>query len=746
MKEDNFYREKYNLLIVESPTKAATIKKYLKETDEEWVVLATKGHIFDLPIKNYGLKFEDEEIVAQWEFVSEDTEKILKEIAKIAKKADMVFIATDDDREGERIASDVAGYLNIENYTRVVFHEITQKSVLQELYASTREIDTSIVEAAKANRFIDRELGWKISNIMGNFIKFQKEDKKKGGTGRVIAPALALLCTKEKELSSFVTENYNMVVIDYVYNGRSFRVYNASKFLPEDEIHLNRFVHGLQTSKHSVSSYEEKIEDVAPHKPLNTPSLQYSAWYVLGIMPDITMRLAQRLFEIGLITYHRTDSIRISDSAIKAIRNYIIFNYETQYLAPIVREFKPKKNSSSENIQDAHEAIRPTNFTNNFSPEYLKEHNSLKLSDEELTLYTLIWARTIITQMADAQYDRTSIIVTIGKEEFSARANESVFNGWEIVGDTIISISKIKNKTWKSKIVVLPKLKIAEELYPLEIITQEHNTQAPKRYGIGTFIEAVNTMGFARPSTIGTIIKRLVDEKNYVAIQKGILVPTVLGIEVDDWTTKNFNWLNDIQHAKVFEDELQKIERGEIAFGDSLVFEYKKKIDEVAERLGVNISSFESNLPSKAQIELINSIASKQGITVGEEIFNNKDKASIFISKYKKIDKIKKCPYCTKGDINEEESFFKCDNQECNFFITKKRIMKYFESKGKEFEEYELVEIVKSLTLKKGYKAEDLISKKGTSYSQVLVFDYSKEYGWGIEFLSNVNKKKEGNE
>lgn len=762
--ETNYTPEKYNLLIVESPTKAATISKYLKSDDEDWVVKHTKGHILDLPKNKYGLKYEDDEVNGEWEFISKDAKNIVTELRRLAKYADGIYIATDDDREGERIASDVAILVEAEEYERVTFREITKKAITQELYSSIRDINDATVEAAKANRFIDREIGYPVSMVLKRTLKRAKNENPTRGVGRVVSPSLALICEREKQIDNFVPERYYQVAIDYVYYGRSFRVHNSQKFKMEDEIHLNRFVNKLQTSSHIVSKFDEKVEDVSGHKPLHTPALQYSAWYVLQIMPEDSMKIAQRLFEIGLITYHRTDAVRLSSSIVPKISEAVLDIFGHEYLASSPRYFnavkKKKKDEEDEpddSIQDAHEAIRPTNFSKPYYPDsldkiralrqdelrgYFKEHKDApdnfyeihKLSSEEMDVYRLIWARTLISQMADAKYDRSSTVITIGGEEFKGRANERLFDGWEIVSDKIINISNIKKEgSWKDDTIVLPKTKIDEELFPLEIMAQEHTTRRPQRYGVGTFIDTIYNLGFARPSTIGTLVRNLT-EKKYITLTKGIIYPTELGRKVDDWTTKNFPWLNSIEHANEFESELKKIEKGEIEFADSLVIQYHEFVQEGAKALGIDLANIESNSPTDKQIRMIKELAEKHNIQVGEGVFKDKNMATTFIKKYAQSVRICKCKVCNEGSVIEHDNYFKCDNNECNLFVTKKNLIRFFKNFKIDVEEYELSDIVKESLLKKGYRAKDLISSKGKKFDTTLEMQHNEQYGWGLGF------------
>lgn len=788
--EANYTPEKYNLLIVESPTKAKTISAYLKSDEEDWVVKDTRGHILDLPKNKYGLKYEEDEVNGEWEFISSDAKAIIQELKRLAKYADGIFIATDDDREGERIASDVAYLIGAEEYERVTFREITKKAITQELYSNIRELNNATVEAAKANRFIDREIGYPVSMILKRTLLRADNEDPTRGVGRVISPSLALICEREKQIDNFVPERYYQVAIDYVYYGRSFRVHNSQKFQMEDEIHLNRFINKIQTSSHIVTKFDEKVDDVTGHKPLHTPGLQYSAWYVLQIMPEDSMKIAQKLFEIGLITYHRTDSVRLSPTIVPKIQEAVLDLFGNEYAASSPRYYnavkKKKKDEEEEpddSIQDAHEAIRPTNFSKPYYPdnldkiralredevkymfetltmtkderrihnvqsteEMLRKHNiksegifdnfnAIKnLSKEEMDVYRLIWARTIISQMADAKYDRSTTVITIGGEEFKARANERLFDGWEIVSEKIINISNIKKEgSWKDDIIILPRIKIDEELFPLEIMSNEHTTRRPQRYGVGTFIDTVYNLGYARPSTIGTLVKNLTDKK-YTTLTKGIIYPTDLGRKVDDWTTKNFPWLNSIEHANEFDSELKKIERGEIEFADSLVIKYHEFVQEGAKALGIDLTNLESNAPSEAQIRKIHELAEKHGITVGKTILSDKQNATRFIKKYSHTVSICKCKVCSNGTVIEHDDYFKCDNRECDLFVTKKKLRGFFSNFKKEVEEHELSDIVQGGLLKKGYRAKGLISSKNEEFSTTLVIEHNEKFGWGLGF------------
>ncbi|MCK9549315.1 DNA topoisomerase [Aquamicrobium sp.] len=732
--QTNLYQ--YNLLIVESPNKAKTISKYLKEDADEWIVKYTEGHIVNLPTNRLGLKYEEDSVSGEWVYISKKKKELVDGLKQLAKSANHTFIATDDDREGERIASDLVKALDLKdnNYSRVIFREITKKAVIDELYGSVRDLSKTITNAAIANRLIDREIGYPVSNIMSSWFKQYEPHVETKGVGRVITPALGILCEKEKLIDSFESQPYSQIYVDYSYGGLKFTAYNHIKFFNTDILEKDKCLNIINTSKHTVENFEAKLRDKSPYKPFNTPTLQYSGWYVLKLMPNVVMEIAQKLFEIGLITYHRTDSFRISKDVLSSIGDRIIDLYGPEYCALQFRDYAG--NDKNHNMQNAHEAIRPTVFSRERDPdEFLKDE--FHLTTDEFNLYKLIWARAVASQMREARYNETSMTIRAGDFLLKANGRKLEFQGWRIIADEIIDLAgdeSLKNN--HNDEVVLPIVNVGTVLTANDIYESQKQTKRPDRYGVGIFVETVFNLGIARPSTIGDLVSRLRD-KGYIEVNRnGILTPTVLGMRIDKWVEENYFWLRDIEHAKIFEDEIRKIEIGDNSNFEGLIIEYHKKILAKAEELDIDISFLYSSEPTEKQKEYVLKLAKLNNIEVGDEVLKNKDKAEIFINKYK-IDnkKIRKCPYCKDGDIKKFNDYFKCSNSNCDYFITNKRLIDFFSRFKKPVDDEFLSFVVKKASNQDGLLVEGLISKEGKEFKTKINFVKTDSFGWQLSFL-----------
>lgn len=716
----------FKLLIVESPNKAETISSYLKNSSDRWIVFATKGHILDLPERELGLQFENNRVLGKWEVIK-DKKTIVKKLAELAAKAAEIYIATDDDREGEKIAFDAIKRAKIKKYKRVVFHEITKKEVIDKLYENIREIDKNIVEAARVRRFIDREVGYPISTIIKkDFIK-RGEKELPRGVGRVLSPALHLLVEREEQINNFVPEHYRRIAIEYIKNGIHFRVTNKIQFKKEHEKELNDMISILHKAPHMVYDYKRKTEDVSPKKPLITSTLQYGGWYLYGIRPSQTMKIAQELFEWGYITYHRTDSYRISDDAFEDIVRLLYEKYGEEYTLGIKRKYKNKSSA-----HDAHEAIRPTIFTEDRFPKKVAKRDA-RFTELHAHIYEFIWYRTLATQMKDAIYDASEVTISIDGKYFEAKANKRLFDGWErLMGHLIkLSDSGEDEESWKEREVRLPEFTIGEELLPLDIFTTEHKTTRPKRYGIGRFITTLDNKGIARPSTLDTIVDNL-ENKKYITLHKGMIYPTDLGMKVDRWVSENCPWLNNIEHAKIFEEKLDAIEKGEIENGDEIIFEYHNLVKELEEKFGINTHSEEV---SSAQRELIEKIAKEKDIEVGKDIFKNKKLANAFIKQHLKNRELGTCPQCKKGTAIKGEKGIYCNRYKdgCIFYISKKALESFFNTIKVDLASIEGEKIIKKAFGRVPHII-DYTTKSGKTIKVKVVIKYSEDYGWGFRF------------
>ena len=709
------------LLIVESPNKVKTIKKILdKHFPGQFIIKATKGHILNLPQHELGVKInlKEKKLFVKW-IVEKGKKKTIDEIKKLAAKAEKVYIATDDDREGERIANDVVNKCDIKNYERVIFLEITEKEILKKLFKG-RKIDYNIVNAAIARRVIDRIIGYPISTIIKeNFYKQNKPFTPRG-VGRVISPSLHILVDLERKIESFVVEEHKKVKIKYIKDGVAFEVNSPFSFAPSQKKELDEYMLVLNSNPHIVSFYKQKTEDRNPPKPLTTSTLQYGAWYLYRFKPKKTMKLAQELFERGLITYHRTDSVRMSDDAIVELMDYIYNEYGEEMVVSSPRYYK-----NNDNSQDAHEAIRPTYFKKEYAPEYIDETE--QLSEDLKKLYEFIWYRTIITQMKPSIYDVSVVEINIGGNEFKAQANYRIFDGWEkIKGDIIKTSVKGDEEEWRNREVKLPEFEIGEELTPMDIITYDYTPHRPRRFGVGRFITYLSNHSIARPSTLDTIIENL-EKKDYLTIQKGMLFPRPLGIAVDEWLEKNVEWLIDLELAKKFEEELDLIEKGESDYKD-LVLSYTDLVRELERKF--KVSSMQEQ-PTSAQIDLIKKIAQEKNITVDEAVFKNKRLAQTFINAH--LDRISygKCPICKKGEILKKDNRLYCNNKNCDFVIF--NYQKFFEIFKIEYNEKFIEKFYKELLKRKKVFLPLIKNKEGKTFSAFIKINKKDNY-YNLEF------------
>ena len=561
---------KMNLLIVESPHKAETISNFLKG---DFRVVATKGHIKNLPKHDLGVEKKEDKYFGDWQLDKEKT-KLLSEIKELAKESQKIYIATDDDREGERIGWDVVEYLKLKTYYRIIFHEIS-KNAVEIAINEARLIDKNIINAQMARRIIDRIVGYPVSDtIRWHFIKNKivpYDTAKKLGIGRVTAPALKLIIENEKKIENFEPKHYKKIAIDYYHDGIFFRVKNKLKFDPQtQDKELSAFLAILNNpaNKHVVEQYKRDIKEISPPPPLTTTWMQRAANYLFSFKPDYTMKIAQELYENGLITYMRTDSHHISEEKIHEIYNVVFNTFGEEYLLTEKRYKDDEK---------AHESIRPVYFSEEYYPKKLK----FKLSKDQYKLYRFIFLRTLAVFMKPALYDRSSITVSIEGNKFIAYSNVLEFEGWEKIG-------KIWRKAESDDIdeeIILPKtLNAGDILDPIEVSLYDYETRRPPRFGVGRFLTTLEQLGIARPSTIATILPNL-EKKGFIKIMNNFIIPENLGKKTIDFLDEYAQWLTDTANAKLFEEALDMIERGELE-KDDLIKGYEKLKDEFQESVG----------------------------------------------------------------------------------------------------------------------------------------------------------------
>jgi DNA topoisomerase-1 len=566
------------LVIVESPAKAKTIEKYL---GPGYRVSASMGHLRDLPKSTLGVDIEAG-FVPDYRPIP-NREETIEKLKEEAAKADRIFLATDPDREGEAISWHLMELLGLppEKTRRVTFNEITKNVVLEGI-GKPRDIDMGLVDAQQARRILDRIVGYKLSPLLWTKIR-------RGlSAGRVQSVATRLVVDREEEIRAFVPEEYWLLDAVLSPDGReeSFTAHYYGSEKKKRELHsreeVDEVIAAVKDAPFTVKSVKRTDKTRSPAAPFITSTLQQEASRRLNMTPRRTMSVAQALYEglpvdgqdsVGLITYMRTDSLRVSAEAVTAARSFIQQEYGKEYLPGQPRQFKTGKNA-----QDAHEAIRPSNVL--LTPERIRKD----LTEDQYRLYRLIWRRFVASQMANAVYDSVNVDVLSSGHVFKAAASMLKFAGFTKVYDAQ------KEETEDKK--PLPPLNEGDGLRLLKLQEEQKYTQPPSRYTEDTLIRALEEKGIGRPSTYAPTVSTILD-REYVVKEGKLLRPTALGETVTKFMEDRFASIVDVQFTANMEAKLDKVEEGETAWKSVLsdfYGDFRKSLDDAEENLkGVRI-------------------------------------------------------------------------------------------------------------------------------------------------------------
>lgn len=543
-----------NLVIVESPSKSKTIEKYL---GKDYKVVSSKGHIRDLATKGkYGLGVDIEhEFKPTYEIIKEK-KKMVSELKKDIKASDMVFLATDPDREGEAISWHLKDELGIDDskYERVVFNEITKDTVIN-AFKHARKIDEDLVHSQETRRILDRIIGFRLSKLM---------QSKTGGksAGRVQSVAVKLVVDREREIEAFVKEEYYTITAKFNDFTADLEKYKDKKVEMHNELEADEILKKL-SNVFKIEDVSKKEKKRQSKPPFITSTLQQEASTKLGFTAKKTMSLAQKLYEgvdlqdetVGLITYMRTDSIRLSDEFVKSAYKFIETKYGTEYLGVV------KKSKKTENVQDAHEAIRPTSITR--TPEAVKSY----LSNDEFKLYSMIYKRALSSLMKDAKEEVTSVVLDNNDYKFKTTGSIIKFDGYlKVYGDYEDKDIKLLPPFDKYKTNVL---------VSNEIIKEQHFTKPKPRYTEAKLIKEMEDLGIGRPSTYAKTMENIVD-RGYVKVEDKKFVPTEIGFEVTDKLQEYFSNLINVKYTANMENDLDKIADGKLIWYNLLDGFYKE--------------------------------------------------------------------------------------------------------------------------------------------------------------------------
>ncbi|PGR99778.1 type I DNA topoisomerase [Bacillus thuringiensis] len=535
------------LVIVESPSKAKTIEKYL---GKKYKVVASMGHVRDLPKSQMGIEVKNN--FTPKYITIRGKGPVLKDLKSAAKKAKKVYLAADPDREGEAIAWHLANTLNVdvESDCRVVFNEIT-KDAIKESFKHPRAINMDLVDAQQARRILDRLVGYNISPLLW------KKVKKGLSAGRVQSVAVRLIIEREKEIQSFEPEEFWTIKTEFVKGKDTFEAsfygVDGEKVQLTNETQVNEIIEQMKDNAFSVENVTRKERKRNPALPFTTSSLQQEAARKLNMRAKKTMMLAQQLYEgidlgkqgtVGLITYMRTDSTRISETAQTEVRTYITEAYGTEYIGT-----EKKKESKKSNAQDAHEAIRPTSVMR--KPEELKSF----LSRDQLRLYKLIWERFVASQMASAIMDTVTARLINNNVQFRASGSVVKFPGFMKV------YVESKDDGAEEKDKMLPPLEVGETVFSKDLEPKQHFTQPPPRYTEARLVRTLEELGIGRPSTYVPTLETI-QKRGYVGLDNKRFVPTELGEIVIELILEFFPEIINIEFTANMEQSLDEVEEG----------------------------------------------------------------------------------------------------------------------------------------------------------------------------------------
>ena len=680
--------KKKKLVIVESPSKAKTIGKYLGST---YKVVASVGHVRDLPKSKLGVDIE-EDFEPQYINIRGKGD-VIKELKKESKNASQIFLATDPDREGEAISWHLAYILGIppEEVQRIEFNEIT-KDKIKDAISKPRGIDQGLVDAQQARRVLDRLVGYQISPLLW------KKVQKGLSAGRVQSVALKILCDREAEIKNFVPQEYWTVSAlfkkDKEFTAKLIKK-NGKKLTIANKEENDQILKDLNNSEFTVAKVDKKKRSQKPYAPFTTSSLQQDASAKLGFNPRKTMMIAQQLYEginvkghgtMGLVTYIRTDSVRISSEARANAKTFIINTMGKEYYNSNFYANKKK------DIQDAHEAIRPTDI------RLLPSDVESSLSSDQFKLYNLIWRRFIASQMAASVSDSVGADIKSGDYLFRATGSRIIFDGFR----------KIYQTGDEKKDMLLPDLQEEEKLIPKSIEGEQNYTLPPNRFTEAGLIKELEDKDIGRPSTYAPIVATLTDRK-YVKRSKKTLIPTELGMTVTDLLKEYFKDILDVDFTANMEDQLDDVEMGSVQWKDVIRNFYKgfekeleiankeiEKIeqkvvltDEVCEKCGrpmalkngrfgefLACTGYPECKNTKAIVKKIDVKCPKCGI--GDIVARKSRRGKLFYgcSEYPECDQVfwykptnKKCPLCGSLLLQHKlkNSTLSCSNSECKY-------------------------------------------------------------------------------
>lgn len=742
--------EQPTLIIVENQKKLHLYRDILSSFHSKLTVESTYGYIMRISDPNSALGWK----------VNDKSKAILDSLKEKSVNYSRVLLAMDDEADGERLAWDVMEYLSHPKAFRITPKELTKTAILEAVNHGARKIDQQLIDSYIARRIIEGMVNKTICEMMRWWFKKEglitnDEELKNVGIGRVSALALSLIVQAEEKIDTFIPEFYKRVAVDYFHNQTQFSVKNKLKFTKDKKEELMAFMDMVKKEEHVIHKFEKQTKDVPPPPPLNTVQLQKSAINQFYFSSKETMKIAMELHQgveingqiKSLITFPKTNSLHLSEETIYQIIQLLLSTYGEKYTFTTKRLFKGADKNTSQ------EAIRPISFEKEFFPKHIKQF----LTEEQFRIYELIYQRTIATQMPNAIFDQSELVIFVGSTQqnededgqpkkaygaqFKETANKMLFDGWKLIGKHW-NIDEVEER----EEVILPENLIPEEkIKPIDIRSYEIKERSPWRYGEGRFITTLEKYNIADASFIAEI-QHFLEEKGAISVINGMLYPLELGKKIHYFLQMFAPWLVDVDFGTKFEQDLKLIRDGQKTKNE-LIEEYENLKNETIVKLGYNS---EDKATDSWMLDKAKRIAAQKKITLPPGIESNKEKLMSFINLHKEnVHTLGKCPSCKEGDIYKMEHGYKCNVASCSFILWNNSIQRFFKNFNKIIPDETLHKYIE-IILKKGKCFVDnfFAEKKQKTFNAYITTSFNEQYqNWEITFAPKEdNEHDDANE
>lgn len=751
------------VLLVTSRNQADTCKRELQKLQDGWIVVNTGGQITETSSDPVTI-LHDGEVEEHWQ-LREGKEKLVTYLQNLSKQYSLFVFAADGSIESEKIAYDL-DYLVPESSMKITILKSLKGEDILESIENRRDIDPYHARAAAIRHIVDKLIGYRLGNIM-------KWHLRQSGymipsnlsIGRLMCPALRILSENQRNIDEHETEEYVRLKCWYRKGKEHFEAIDKTRFFTESFEHMSQMKELKKKfieNPHVVLGYNNNQREEAPPEPLHHATLQEACNNYYKFKSEDTIRLARELYEAGYISNYKTNSNQISEEVYEKILVYLYATVPEDTIVDIKRRYKVK-----DGVTEDESAIVPTTFSSEFSPEnimYLwKDKREAHLSNDHRKVYAMIWYRTLATQIENAFFDSTELILEVLDHRIKLVANKPLIRydlegepqevlGWLALNEPLLRGSiTLADEVWLSNEVSIPEYEVGEVADCIDVTLFTSGTQPPKRYGEGRFIKTLKKLNIAQPSSLPVVVKEMV-EKGFIEHTGSVLIVRALGRRVNDWMARHVDFLYDTEQLIKISDTLKMIERGEHPEPEELIRKVYTEIQSIADTLGYDELQ-KNERPSQLQIEQARSIARKKRIVLGENLFESREAIEVFLRnnggdvqdgvQIETKEVLGRCPQCQKGSVVRKEKFYSCSNyskEGCKFGLNIEFSRSFFERFGfREIGLDYLDSIVSGILAKKYVEVKNMRSQDDVEFTGKVALVQKKGY-WNIGFLPKIEE------